>query len=180
METLENIIDRVINKSDLKTHDIPALDLYMDQIMTLFEDNLKNNKRYEDDKLLTKTMINNYSKAGVIKPVKGKKYTKEQIIGMLLIYNLKNTITIQEIKSVLTPIYENDDCLEDIYDRFIEIKEEQTNKIKPLVIDLIKNNQLDINDQNDRLIIIMALTSLSNQLTNIVQLIIDNYYLKQK
>lgn len=180
METLENIIDRVINKSDLKTHDIPALDLYMDQIMTLFEDNLKNNKRYEDDKLLTKTMINNYSKAGVIKPVKGKKYTKEQIIGMLLIYNLKNTITIQEIKSVLTPIYENDDCLEDIYDRFIEIKEEQTNKIKPLVIDLIKNNQLDINDQNDRLIIIMALASLSNQLTNIVQLIIDNYYLKQK
>ena len=35
-------------------------------------------------------MINNYSKAKVITPVKGKKYTKEQIIQMLIIYQLKN------------------------------------------------------------------------------------------
>ena len=90
----KTIITQSLNKSDLKTQDIPELDLYMDQIMTLFENNLSDNKRFKDDKLLTKTMINNYSKAGVIKPVKGKKYTKEQIIGMLIIYNLKNTITI--------------------------------------------------------------------------------------
>ena len=91
MDKLTGIVNKVANKTDLKSQDIPSLDLYMDQIMTLFESNLKDNKRYDDDKLLTKTMINNYSKAGVIKPVKGKKYTKEQIIGMLLIYNLKNT-----------------------------------------------------------------------------------------
>ncbi len=87
MEKLEliEIIDKVVNKSDLKASDIPSLDLYMDQIMTLFEEHLQDNKRYNEDKLLTKTMINNYTKAGIIKPVKGKKYTKEQIIGMLLI-----------------------------------------------------------------------------------------------
>lgn len=180
MDTLDNIINKVITKSDLKTQDIPSLDLYMDQIMTLFETNLQNNKRYEDDKLLTKTMINNYSKAGVIKPVKGKKYTKEQIIGMLLIYNLKNTITIQEIKSILTPVYENDNNLEDIYNRFIEIKEEETNKIKPLINDLIEGNQLDMDNQDERLIAIMTLSALSNQLTNIVQGIIDSYYLNEK
>jgi len=50
------------NTSDLKSEDIPSLDLYMDQIMTLFDVNLADNKRNEDDKLLTKTMINNYSK----------------------------------------------------------------------------------------------------------------------
>ena len=84
MEKLEliEIIDKVVNKSDLKASDIPSLDLYMDQIMTLFEEHLQDNKRYNEDKLLTKTMINNYTKAGIIKPVKGKKYTKEQIIGM--------------------------------------------------------------------------------------------------
>ena len=100
----KTIITQSLNKSDLKTQDIPELDLYMDQIMTLFENNLSDNKRFKDDKLLTKTMINNYSKAGVIKPVKGKKYTKEQIIGMLIIYNLKNTITIQGIKQLLSQI----------------------------------------------------------------------------
>ena len=111
MSELEQIIDKVINKSILKSQDIPSLDLYMDQIMTLFETNLNDNKRYKDDKLLTKTMINNYSKAGIIKPVKGKKYTKEQIIGMLIIYNLKNIITIQEIKDVLSRIVETTDTL---------------------------------------------------------------------
>ena len=75
-ETLENIIEKESHKSTITSKDIPDLDLYMDQIMTLFETNLNDNKRYKDDKLLTKTMINNYSKAGIIKPVKGKKYTK--------------------------------------------------------------------------------------------------------
>ena len=68
-------------------------------------------KKNEDDKLLTKTMINNYSKAKVITPVKGKKYTKEQIIQMLIIYQLKNNLSIQEIKELLTPIYESDTYL---------------------------------------------------------------------
>ena len=121
MNELEQIIDKVINKSILKSQDIPSLDLYMDQIMTLFETNLNDNKRYQDDKLLTKTMINNYSKAGIIKPVKGKKYTKEQIIGMLIIYNLKNIITIQEIKDLLLPIYETNENLEIILSILINL-----------------------------------------------------------
>ena len=173
--TLDELIDKVINKSDLKTNDIPSLDLYMDQIMTLFEDHLQDNKRYDDDKLLTKTMINNYSKAGVIKPIKGKKYTKEQIIGMLLVYNLKNTITIQEIKQLLAPIYEDDHRLEDIYDQFIEIKHDQSINLKPFLLEIIENYHLDIEKIDERLIMIMVLSSLSNQLTNIVQGIIDSY-----
>ena len=89
-ELFENIIEKESQKSSLVSKDIPDLDLYMDQIMTLFETHLSNNKKNEEDKLLTKTMINNYSKAKVITPVKGKKYTKEQIIQMLIIYQLKN------------------------------------------------------------------------------------------
>lgn len=42
--------------------DIPKIDLYMDQITTFLEEQLKNTKRHEDDKIFTKTMINNYSK----------------------------------------------------------------------------------------------------------------------
>lgn len=173
MSELEQIIDKVINKSILKSQDIPSLDLYMDQIMTLFETNLNDNKRYKDDKLLTKTMINNYSKAGIIKPVKGKKYTKEQIIGMLIIYNLKNIITIQEIKDLLLPIYETNENLETIYDRFIEITTNQTQS-KPLIDNLINTNQLDINDKNEKLIAILVLANLANQIINVIEGIIDN------
>ena len=78
-ETFNEILKDVEQMSDLKSEDIPALDLYMDQIMTLFDIHLADNKRYDDDKLLTKTMINNYSKEGLLKPIKGKKYSKDHI-----------------------------------------------------------------------------------------------------
>ena len=96
-EKLNEILNQIEHMSHLKSEDIPSLDLYMDQIMTLFDVNLADNKRHEDDKLLTKTMINNYSKEGLLKPIKGKKYSKNHILQMLLIYSLKNTISIQEI-----------------------------------------------------------------------------------
>lgn len=175
MNKLEEILKKVNAKSDLKSQDIPSLDLYMDQIMTLFETNLSNNKRYPDDKLLTKTMINNYSKAGIIKPVKGKKYTKEQIIGMLIIYNLKNTISIQEIKEILLPIYEKNESLEEIYDRFINIKTKQKAEFEPLITNIINTHHLDITDDKDRLITIMALASLTNQITSVIEEMIDTY-----
>ena len=103
-EKLDMILDQIENMSHLKSEDIPSLDLYMDQIMTLFDINLADNKRHDNDKLLTKTMINNYSKEGLLKPIKGKKYTKNHILQMLLIYSLKNTISIQEIKKSITAI----------------------------------------------------------------------------
>ncbi|WP_350448909.1 DUF1836 domain-containing protein, partial [Streptococcus pseudopneumoniae] len=80
---------------------MPSIDLYMDQIISLIDNKLSANKRFESDKILTKTMINNYSKEGLIKPVKGKKYTKEQILQMIIIYSMKNKLTIQEIKRIL-------------------------------------------------------------------------------
>ena len=174
MSELEQIIDKVINKSILKSQDIPSLDLYMDQIMTLFETNLNDNKRYKDDKLLTKTMINNYSKAGIIKPVKGKKYTKEQIIGMLIIYNLKNTITIQEIKQLLSPIYELDQNIEAIYDQFITLKKTQSEALNTFLNQIISDYDLNLDNHNNRLLTVLALASLSNQITSIIQGIIDN------
>ena len=118
-ETFNEILKDVEQMSDLKSEDIPALDLYMDQIMTLFDIHLADNKRYDDDKLLTKTMINNYSKEGLLKPIKGKKYSKDHILQMLLIYSLKNTISIQEIKKVLQPYHDQTEKIEPIYNEFL-------------------------------------------------------------
>lgn len=100
-EILNNIIEKEVQKSSITSKDIPDLDLYMDQIMTLFDSHLANNKKNEDDKLLTKTMINNYSKSKVITQVKGKKYTKEQIIQMLMIYQLKTIYPFKKLKIYL-------------------------------------------------------------------------------
>ena len=143
-ETLETLVEKESQKSSIMSKDIPDLDLYMDQIMTLFEIHLANHKKNEDDKLLTKTMINNYSKAKVITPVKGKKYTKEQIIQMLMIYQLKNNLSIQEIKDLLIPIYESNTDLSKLYDHFIEIKHSINQQLQKMIQQIIKDYQLDI------------------------------------
>lgn len=172
---LDIICNKISNQKELTSDKIPDLDLYMDQILTLFDDHLSDDKRYPDDKLLTKTMINNYSKAGIISKVKGKKYTKEQILQMLFIYNLKNSLSIQEIKEVLAPIYDNEESIVELYDQFIDIKNNQNNNLQAIIDNEFKDLKLDLNNDKDRLMMIMTLTSLNSSINKVIENIIDNY-----
>lgn len=61
-------------ESNIRLDEIPEIDLYMDQVIQLFESKLSNQKRNEDEKILTKTMINNYAKGKLLLPIKNKKY----------------------------------------------------------------------------------------------------------
>ena len=105
-QTVKEILAKSIETTDVQPDDIPNLDLYMDQVITVFEEKLSGNKRREEDKLLTKTMINNYSKAGILQPIKGKKYSKEHILQMLFIYNLKQTLSIADIQRLTQGVEE--------------------------------------------------------------------------
>ena len=172
-ETLETLVEKESQKSSIMSKDIPDLDLYMDQIMTLFEIHLANHKKNEDDKLLTKTMINNYSKAKVITPVKGKKYTKEQIIQMLIIYQLKNNLSIQKIKDLLTPIYENNDDLSNLYDHFIGIKHSLNSQLQKMIQKIMDDYQLKIENYHDLFLLVAILSSLSHSTTNIAEMLIE-------
>ena len=78
----------------------------MDQVTTFMEEQLKRTKRYEEDKILTKTMINNYAKNNLLPPPVKKKYSKEHVLVMIFIYYFKNILSIRDIESVLTPITE--------------------------------------------------------------------------
>ncbi len=178
-ELFDKILKQVEEISSIKAEDIPSLDLYMDQIMTLFDVNLADNKRYEDDKLLTKTMINNYSKEGLLKPIKGKKYSKDHILQMLMIYSLKNTISIQEIKSVLQPYHEQTEKIEPIYNQYLDIKKESSHQLTEDIQTLIKDKQLDLDDPNQLTLILLLICSLSNQLKNIAEKILDTYIIEE-
>ena len=103
---LEQIIAQAANPDRLEPDQIPELDLYIDQILMLFEDKLGDNRRHEKDKILTKSMVNNYSKERMIRPMRGKKYTREQILQILLICSLKNMLSIGDIKRLMTVLME--------------------------------------------------------------------------
>ena len=71
----------------------------MDQVTTFMNGHLASSKRNPDDKILTKTMINNYAKNQLLPPPEKKKYSKEHQLLLIFIYYFKNILTIQDIQA---------------------------------------------------------------------------------
>lgn len=182
--TRNQLIDIAIdatNDSELTSKDIPAIDLYVDQIINLISSKLAEGSERHRSRQLTKTMINNYSKDGLIMPVKGKKYTQEQVMQILFIYSLKNTLSIGEIKRLLYGAYGIEgfgaEELTKLYDAHEEIKSETREySLKFLNDDILDNLSLDASDDADYISIICALVSMSAHLKNIAQAMIDVKY----
>ena len=61
-DILKSILEHISDLDYIKTADIPNIELYMDQVTTFMDSQMASSKRYPDDKVLTKTMINNYAK----------------------------------------------------------------------------------------------------------------------
>lgn len=177
---LEALVNEAVRDADLCPDEIPAIDLYLDQITSLMSDKLAEGSERFRDRVLTKTMINNYSKDGLISPVKGKKYTKEQILQMLLVYSMKNTLSIGEIKRILQNVYALPDfdgkMLEEIYLRFLEIKESERAQMNTLIDRFVESNGLDICDDADFFTVILGLSALSSYLKNTVQALLEARY----
>lgn len=105
-ERLSDILARLDQLSYIKPEKIPNIELYMDQVTTFMEENLKKAKRNPEDKALTKTMINNYAKNNLLPPPIKKKYSKEHILLLLFIYYYKNLLSFTDIEQLLGPITE--------------------------------------------------------------------------
>lgn len=106
-EDIKKEIRDAIQMDYIEPSDIPAIELYMDQVTTFIDKHLSNNKRAEDDKILTKTMINNYTKNHLLPPPEKKKYSKEHIILLIYTYYLKNFLSIGDIQKLLNPMIES-------------------------------------------------------------------------
>ena len=90
--------------TSIPSEDIPNIDLYMDQITTFMDAHLSDSRRYPEDKIMTKTMINNYTKNHLLPPSVKKKYSREHIFLLIMIYRLKNVLSITDIQSLLEPL----------------------------------------------------------------------------
>ena len=132
--------------------DLPNIDLYMDQVTTYLNNKFKKMKRYEDDKLLTKTMINNYAKSHLLPSPEKKKYSKDHILTLIMIFFFKNLISINDVTTVITPLLENhfhndEQPLEDIITKFLEYA--HSNDISKPIIDELQNSAKIFEDYKD-------------------------------
>lgn len=177
---LEALIAIAIKDADLADTDIPAIDLYLDQILSLVADKNKAASSRYRERALTKTMINNYSKDGLISPITGKKYTHEHIIEMLLVYALKNTLSIGEIKRVLTGV--RNDCgftgeaLTEGYRRFLAVKESNRARTGEIVLSLLSEDSLDVQNDRDFFVALLDILSLSAYLKTVAQEMLEARY----
>lgn len=106
-EFVHSVLKRLAQITYIRPDEIPNIELYMDQVTTFMEEHLNDAKRYSDDKILTKTMINNYAKNDLLPPPVKKKYSKDHMIMLIFIYYFKNILSISDIQSLLTPLSEN-------------------------------------------------------------------------
>lgn len=180
LHEMEHLIGEAVRDADLRPEEIPAIDLYLDQIISLVTDKRMEGSAHYRDRELTKTMINNYSKDGLIAPIKGKKYSKEHIIQMLLVYDLKNTLSIGEIKRILQNVYGSDAFrdggLEDVYRRYLAIKEFERQEAFSLLETYLERAELDPDDDADFLTLLLGMASVSAYLKSCVQVLLKARY----
>ena len=134
-ERLKHLMDCLDRQTHVKPEQIPDIDLYMDQVTTFMEEHLKDTRRYPDDKVLTKTMINNYAKNNLLPPPVKKKYSKDHMLMLIFIYYFKSLLAFNDIETLFAPITSKhfSGCssklsLEDIYRGSIHIRRRRDEK----------------------------------------------------
>lgn len=143
---VSSILESLSRIEHIKPEDIPDIDLYMDQVTTLMDSKLKATTRYPgEDKILTKTMINNYAKNDLLPPPVKKKYSKEHVLLLIFIYYYKGFLSISDIQTLLQPITEHyfhgkgNLKLEDIYEEVFSMED---GEIEALKADVCKKYEL--------------------------------------
>lgn len=154
-DMLNSILDSISRINYIKPENIPNIPLYMDQVTTFMDAQLASSKRYEEDKILTKTMINNYAKNDLLPPPQKKKYSKEHLLTLIFIYYFKNFLSITDIQALLGPItdkYFSGDgelTLTDIYNEVFHLEKEQIEALKQDVMQRYEVSQNTFPDAGD-------------------------------
>ena len=138
---LHDLLNSLDSLEGIRPGEIPNIALYMDQVTTFMDAQLASSRRFESDKVLTKTMINNYAKNKLLPPPVKKKYSPEHMMLLVFIYYFKNILSITDIQTLLAPITdryfgtESGFSIKDIYDEIFQMEKEEIASVKE---DLLK------------------------------------------
>ena len=199
-DLLNSILESISRIDYVKSIDIPNIDLYMDQVTTFMDKQMASSKRYEDDKVLTKTMINNYAKNNLLPSPEKKKYTKEHLLVLTFIYYFKSFLSIKDIEMLLRPVtdrYFHTDSklnLTHIYDEVCSFEKDRIDTLKEELKAMYASSSETFSEENEQDREFLQLFSFSCTLSfdvyvkkQIIEKLIDslpekfpNYYEKKK
>ena len=155
-DLLNSILESISRIDYEKSIDIPNIDLYMDQVTTFMDKQMASSKRYEDDKVLTKTMINNYAKNNLLPSPEKKKYTKEHLLVLTFIYYFKSFLSIKDIEMLLRPVtdrYFHTDSklnLTHIYDEVCSFEKDRIDTLKEELKAMYASSSETFSEENEQ------------------------------
>lgn len=155
-DLLNSILESISRIDYVKSIDIPNIDLYMDQVTTFMDKQMAPSKRYEDDKVLTKTMINNYAKNNLLPSPEKKKYTKEHLLVLTFIYYFKSFLSIKDIEMLLRPVtdrYFHTDSklnLTHIYDEVCSFEKDRIDTLKEELKTMYASSSETFSEENEQ------------------------------
>jgi len=185
------LIDNLALENNILVEDIPKVDLYIDQVIELFENNFHEAKRNKKEKILTKTMINNYAKGKLFFSVHNKKYSKEHIMLINLIYQLKGALSINDIKETLSHLNDNVSSetfdLESFYASYLALYFKNINVFKEdleLKMIEVREEVEKMDDENavelERTLMIASLVNMSNLYRRAAEKLVDEIIEKEE
>ena len=156
-DLLNSIISSLDRIENVKVEELPNMALYMDQLTTFMDEKLYKTTRYPgEDKILTKTMINNYAKNDLLPPPVRKKYSKDHLILLIFIYYFKGVLSIDDVQTLLEPVKERFHIsdtenlnLSDIYKRIYDMEEQEAIPVKEDVLKKAKIAKKAFSDVDD-------------------------------
>ncbi len=119
-----------LNKETVKTmlefhcpryQELPKLDLYMDQMLSITEEILS--PFADEEKGLTSHMVNNYVKQKLISAPVNKKYSRDQVANLVMVCFLKKVFSFSEIQRIVS-LRQNSPEFADVYNQFCTFFEE--------------------------------------------------------
>ncbi|WP_337590159.1 DUF1836 domain-containing protein [Planococcus donghaensis] len=176
------LIEKMAFENQVLPEDIPKIDLYVDQVIQLFESNFAETKRHPDEKILTKTMINNYAKGKLFYPIQNKKYSRNHIMLISLIYQMKSALSINDVKQVLEGINEKAEQkeldLEQFYQSYLNLQQNNIAFFENGLTQQVKETAEQVSDvenseELERVLLIASLVHTSNLYRRAAEKLVD-------
>ena len=122
MDELQDWLDKVEAYHLPRFEDLPELDLYRDQLLTLVDKYIEP-IWLEDSPVVTTSMVNNYVKNGLLPHPEKKRYTREHLAYLIAITFLKQVVSINDIEEGLKVMTGLNGGIANAYDFFCDKQE---------------------------------------------------------
>ena len=192
-EFLNQVMDKYAKTGLLLPDEMPEVELYMDQVVSLLNKELAVYKEKEQD-VFTKSMVSNYVKHKVLPKPENKKYNKEHMVILNMIFQLKSIFQMDEMKVLFKSFVENHESIleeqydmEGLYDSLLRSRDKEilqmTNHIHEdieYVKAVMEEMGTSDDDAHEIMGVILILTIQSNAYRLMARKLLNEYFIDNK